>query len=203
MYIINEWLHYLNNPEEDREPPWEFELRCRVHLIGIINLGWASFRFWEPPLQRVKSDVRSVLLRMSFRNIDTDEFLKVPNEKDQHYHPSGPAGEFESLISLFTRAHFVLVRGSFTGNLPSFRRFSDQGNVAHSDFDGTSIRLEEIQPYFDMMRVIRSAELIDIAHNRSSERYVKKFVMAARFYHLAQSLIEHDETLAYMCLVCA
>ena len=200
MYIINEWLRYLDNPEEEREPAWEYELRCRVHLIGEIDIGWAKFRFWEIPSLKVKTDIRSVVLRMRFREANSNEYLQVPDKKDQHFHPKGGAGEFENLISLFTRAHFVLVKGSSTGELPLLRRFARREHIAFSDVDGSNIDLREVQHYFTMLRIIRESELREIRKNRPSERYVKKFIMAARFYHLALSLIEHDETLAYLCL---
>jgi hypothetical protein len=149
MYIINEWLRFLDNPKEERVSLWEYELKCRVHLIGMIDIGWANFHFWETPPLKAKSDIRSVVLRMRFRKVDSDEYLKVPDKKDQHYHPSGPAGEFENLISLFTRAHFVLIKGSFTGEPPLFSRFTGQEYVSYSDVDGSDIDLSRIQSYFN------------------------------------------------------
>ncbi|MFQ5813775.1 MAG: hypothetical protein ACE5I2_11415 [Anaerolineae bacterium] len=202
MHLLDEWDKHLESKETRQGQISEFEVLTRVHLIGTLDLGCAYLRFWEMPPTREKTAVRAAYLRtisyLSSEQLGRD----FPPKKEQYYLPGGLPNEVVILLTLFTRAHFVLSRSLKIDEMPHMQRFPGGHEVARSEIDGQTIKLETVVHYFEMLKGLRLREKPLTKQDRKRRR-VEPFMLAARLYHLALPLIYRDETLAYVCLVSA
>ena len=202
MQLIDEWIDYDEAPSIQRPSHCDFHFRCRVRLTGQLDFGYGHFQFWEIP--RSGQDARTermALLRTSFPPPPESPSLNVPPRKLQYYHPQGIGGELASLLTLFTRTHFLLSAESCSS--PAlFTRHSEEPAALCGNLDGKKLKLETVLPLFEALKKIRGAELAETApaHLRS---FCSRFLMSARFYSLGLPLMESDDTLAYTCLVSA
>jgi len=215
MYLLNAIDHYKRYKRYKRIRYYEsiYELLCRVHLTGILDLGCVYLRFWELPpfgselhIPLDPRKVRAVYLKMRLVERDEDvekniEIEKVPNNKsEQYYIPGGLPNEIAILMTLFTRAHFVLSRRLIITDIPLLVRYASEEDVGRGDMDGKELRLKDIETHLKRFEGLRLRE-------RSEKgrilRRLEPFMLAARFYHLAFSLINRDATLAYISLICA
>ncbi len=194
MKLISEWVRCEGNPSEPRPHKVDYDLLSRVHLVGVIDLGWAKFRFGELPPKH-KHEPRASVLRFCEREFDFNEYKK--SAKNGRYHmPGGAAQEFSVLITLFTRVHFVISRYSETESLSLVQNFNPPP-PASTDYEGQDLALKKVNTYFLMLR-----KLYEIDQTNGTNKAIS-FLMAARFYHLAHSTMSVDRDLAYLCLCSA
>lgn len=200
MYLLEAIDNYKKHKKEKYFES-EYELLCRVHLTGVLDVGCVSLQFWELPLHFESDKVRAAYLKILSLKDDTENIIKeAPPKDEQYYIPGGLPNEITILMTLFTRAHFVLSRTLRQAGTLLMNKYASEEDVARGDIDGKTLRLEDIKPYFDMLEGFR---LIEKPEKSKKVRRLEPFMLAARFYHLAFSLTYKDETLAYISLICA
>jgi len=200
MYLLEAIDHYKSNKGKEFFES-EYELLCRVHLTGVLDLGCVYLRFWELPLHFESDEVRAVYLKTLSLKDNTENIInEAPPKDEQYYIPGGLPNEITILMTLFTRAHFVLSRILRQAGTLLMNKYASEENVARGDIDGNTLRLKDIKPCFDMLEGLR---LMEKSEKSRKVRRLEPFMLAARFYHLAFSLIYKDETLAYISLICA
>jgi hypothetical protein len=197
MYLLEALDFYQKNKDSIKEYS-EFEILCRVHLTGILDLGCIYLRFWEIPSRLTEKNVRAVYLRTIAPQEDYTK--ETPPKNEQYYIPGGLPSEIVILLTIFTRAHFVLSRALRQSSILLMIKYASDGDVARGDMDGKTLALGDIKPYFDM---IEGLKLREISEKDNKLRRLEPFMLAARFYHLALSLIHKDDTIAYISLVSA
>lgn len=197
MYLLEASDHYKKN-KDSVERYSEYEVLCRVHLTGVLDLGCVYLQFWESPPHLEQHSVRAVYLKTF--SIQGDLTKEVPPKDEQYYIPGGLPSEIVILMTLFTRAHFVLSRTLRYAGILHMTKYASEEDVAQGDIDGKTLALGEIKPYFDMLEGLRIREM---SKKGNRLRRLEPFMLAARFYHLAFSLIDRDETLAYISLISA
>ena len=82
MYLLNA----LNNYKKDKKSALkcsEYEVLCRVHLTGILDLGAIYLQFWElpPDLEKNRYDVRAVYLKTFTSQEDIAKELSAKNKQ--------------------------------------------------------------------------------------------------------------------------
>lgn len=213
MYLLKAIDDYKSGKGK-KYSEYEYELLCRVHLTGVLDLGCVYIRFWEQPFEFKRHKpldprkARAVYLKIILlrEDVSPGEYLlkedirKLPSKDEQYYIPGGLPNEIAILMTLFTRTHFVLSRILRSADIPFLIKYASEGDVARGDLDGKMLSIEDIKIYFDMLEGLRLRE-------RSEEskklRRLEPFMLAARFYHLALFLIYREPTLAYISLICA
>lgn len=193
MYLLEALDHYKK--EKLIKEYSEYELLCRIHLTGVLDLGCIYLQFWEIPPSSELRGVRSIYLKTI--SAPEDITKELPPKDQQYYIPGGLPSEVTILMTLFTRAHFVLSRILRLGGILIMNKYASEEDVARGDIDGKTLALESIEPYFHMLGDLERLE------RESKLRRLEPFMLAARFYHLAFSLIDRDDTLAYISLVSA
>src|SRR5882672_4616127 len=139
MYLLDAIDELEADPDRPRADS-DFELRTRVHLTGVLDLNAAYVQFWELTDTPDATDVRSVLLRTRhFQRQDAAELPPLPPRDEQYYFPEGLPAEVTVLLTVFTRAHFVLMRSLTMGGTPLMRTFRANAEVARSPVDGVTI----------------------------------------------------------------
>ncbi len=202
MHLLDEWDKHLESGETGQGQISEFEVLTRVYLHGELDLGCVYLQLWEiPPPVYEKTTIRAAYLR-TISYPSEKPWDNLPPKKEQYYLPGGLPNEVTVLMTLFTRAHFVLSRSLKLGRLPLMKRFPGGHEVARSNVDGQAINLKTVVPYFEMLKGLRLREK-PLTEQDLKRRRVEPFMLAARLYHLALSLIDRDKTLAYVCLVSA
>jgi hypothetical protein len=202
MYLLDEWDRHLESGGKEQRQISEFEVLTRMHLTGVLDLGCVHLQFWEIPPVHEQTAVRAAYLRTVSYPSSEQPWKNLPPKKEQYYLPGGLPNEVVVLMTLFTRAHFVLSRSLKAGGIPLMQRFPGGHEVVRSDVDGQTIKLENVKRYFEMLKALRLRERPLTEQDRKRRR-VEPFMLAARLYHLALPLIYRDETLAYVCLVSA
>jgi hypothetical protein len=135
MYLLDEWDKHLENEESGKGQVSEFEVLARVHLIGVLDLGCVYLRFWEMSPAHEKTAVRAAHLRtISYFSLE-QSVKDPPPRKEQYYLPGGLPNEVVVLMTLFTRAHFVLSRSLKIDKMPYMQRFPGGHEVARSQID--------------------------------------------------------------------
>lgn len=204
MYFLDAIDDYNNHkPEEFLSS--EYEVLCRVHLTGVIDFGFMYMQFWEipPDAEKYKNkyDVRAVYLKTLTLKTDVEkesketEAEKESEKKEEYYFPGGFPGEIVTLLTLFTRTHFVLSRSIRSGNILIMQKFADEVDVARGQTDGKQLVLGDLMQYFSMFQGLRNLEIY------GKKKRLEAFMFAARFYYLGYSLIEKDSTIAYLAFV--
>jgi len=193
MYLLEALDYYRKNKDAKSEYS-EFEILCRNHLTGVLDLGCAYLQFWEMPRNFEQAVVRAHYLKIIA--LPGDLSLQTPRGQE-YYIPGGIQNEIVILMTLFSRSHFVLSRMLKLGNILLMNKYADEEDVAKGDMDGKVLALGDFKPYFDMLEGLRKTE------EDKSLRRLEPFMLAARFYHLGFSLIGKDETLAYISFVSA
>jgi len=197
MYLL-EALDYYRKNKNSIDEYSEYEVLCRVHLTGVLDLGYIYLRFWEIPSHLEQRSVRAVYLRTI--SLEQDLTKEMPPKDKQYYIPGGLPTEVAILMTLFTRAHFVLSRSLRQGNILLMIKYASKEDVARGDIDGKILALGDIKPYFDMLEGLK---LRENSEKGKRIRRLEPFMLAVRLYHLSFSLIDRDETLAYISLVSA
>lgn len=205
MYLLKAIDHYKRHKRR-KYSETVYELLCRVHLTGILDLGCAYLRFWESPfglepyIQLDPRRARAVYLKTRLLKEENNAGKVPANKNEQYYIPGGLANEIAILMTLFTRAHFVLSRRLNIADIPFLIKYANEEDVAKGDMDGKDVKLEDNKIYFNMFEGLR---LRESSEKGSKLRRLEPFMLAARFYHLAFSLTNRDTTLAYISLICA
>ena len=197
MYLLDALDKFESKTDSVKLIESEYELLSRVHLTGELDFACVLFHFWEEPSFDAPRSVRAAYLRVAEPEF---ELKDIPKE-EQYYVPGGIADEIAILMSLFTRAHFVVSRRLSSGNLHFLQKFAHEGDVSFGDMDGRAINLGAVQPLFQLLKGLRLREAPN--SDGSRRKRIEPFMLAARFYHVALPLIREEETLAYISLVSA
>ena len=202
MYLLDEWEGLLTEPEA---PVFEmeYEIKARVNVHGVLDLPCARVRFWTLPLNKPTDAPQTLnLVTRTRREPVLGTVPSPPPRPAQYYVPGGMAEEIVVLLTLFTRVHFVLTRSTRMDGLPIVREIASHRVVGGSEKDGSTINLVDFSPRFELLRALKSREECD-ASGVPRRRRLEPFMLAARLYHLALGVKEHDEVIAYLNLVSA
>jgi hypothetical protein len=201
MYLLDK-IHEFNNSESINVKivESEYEILSRVHLTGVLEFPGVYYQFWESPdFLKSKNQVRSSYLKIldKVENNTKQQIPIVSNKRQEYYIPGGIANEIAVLMTLFTRAHFVLSRSLKEHNIVLMQKYFGAEYVGFSQVDGSKIALGDIKKYFDLLEGL---SLLETNTNWKCRR-IEPFMLAARMYYLAILLMKQDETLAYISLV--
>jgi hypothetical protein len=171
----------------------EFEVLCRLNLEGILDLGPVILRPWDIYSPEGGKHPRS--LHITLRLTSTEELQR---EAEDYYYPGFLIAEIVTLLTLFTRAHFVLERQiRFNADAPLLHRFENPAKVSTSPVDGRRVRLADLSSSFRSLEGMRRFE------RTTGASRLEPFMLASRFYALARAIHETSEDIAYILLVSA
>ncbi|MFA5860092.1 MAG: hypothetical protein WDA16_00210 [Candidatus Thermoplasmatota archaeon] len=170
----------------------EHELASRVDPIGAINLGCVKLHFWSArDMPWGKYDERSAYVSILEDPDAVERWRKNSDEvyEADYYLKGHIPNELAIIMTALTRCHFVYRRSLKSSDTPVMMQFSD-ASLARGPFDGTQVNLKELQPRLERLLAMASKD-----RSRAS-----RFMLAARFYHLALPLLDEDVDLAYLFL---
>lgn len=203
MYLLDELDFYRDNAGKYgiKAIESEYEVLAKVHLTGTLDLECVFLKFWEVPIYNdFKNNVKSIYLKtLSYRPNRKKNQNEITSGNKSYNLPGGIASEVVILLTLFTRAHFVLSRRLKIERSLIMYKFPYK-NVVRTQIDDKEINLNTIKPLFDMLEGLRLREQTADRDGDKCSR-LEPFMLAARLYYMSLSILEQDESLAYLILI--
>lgn len=196
MYLLDAMDELAAHPDQPCTTT-DYEIRTRIHLTGVLNFGAINVKFWELLDPPNSVDSRSIFLRTTHLELAQPDLQPAPPRDEQYYFPEGLPAEVCVLLTVFSRAHFVLVRSLTFRGTPLMRRYAAAMEVARTPVDGSTVALGDLAVRFHQLASLR------LNQTRFGTRRVEPFMLACRLYYLALSLRHTDPSIGYITLVSA
>lgn len=194
MFLAEQAAQWNERAAGEEWPLSEYELLARVHVTGVLDLGFLQFHYWELPNGRHGThDTRASWLGLLENPKSNEHEPKYGKDgKPQYYLAGHVPNELAILLTTFTRAHFVYGRMLKSRGNPFMNYFS-HGEVARTPLDGAELNVANLKPRFDMA----------VSLGTNDPARAARFMLASKFYHEALPHVEDDHDLAYVFLTSA